>query len=253
MSARKTRRRTSKGSARKTTGRGSSGLLRLLVLVPLVLAALSVVLVGALRWLDPPSSAFMLEHRLAGLWTEGRAPRLAYRWVDLDDIDPELALAVIAAEDQRFPEHHGFDLVELRQVLAELGEGGPSRGASTLTQQTAKNLFLWPGRDYLRKGIEAWFTVLIETLWPKRRILEVYLNIAQFGPEVYGAEAASRRYFDRSAANLGRSRAARLAAVLPDPRGYRLDRPSERRERRVGWILAQMRQLGGIAYLERLR
>lgn len=218
-----------------------------------VLIVVPLVLVLVLRWVDPPTSAFMLEHRVLAPLTTGGSGELHHQWVDWEGIAPSMALAVIAAEDQRFPAHRGFDLVEIRNALEHFDSGGPLRGASTISQQTAKNLFLWPGRDYLRKGLEAWITLLIETLWSKQRILEVYLNIAQFSPDTFGVGAASWRYFDRPAIALDAALAARLAAVLPNPVRYRLDAPSARVLRRTEWIRAQMRNLGGTAYLERLR
>jgi monofunctional biosynthetic peptidoglycan transglycosylase len=210
----------------------------------------SIITVGLLRWIDPPTSAFMLRHWVGATWDGAPRPRLYHEWVRADAIPPAIALAAVAAEDQRFPEHAGFDWVELKRAWAEYRSGGRLRGASTISQQTAKNLFLWPGRDYLRKGLEAWFTVLIETLWPKQRILEVYLNIAQFGPDTYGVGAASWRFYDRPVVTLGGAEAARLAAVLPNPEIYRLDAPSASVQRRTSWIRQQMRQLGGTGYLD---
>jgi monofunctional biosynthetic peptidoglycan transglycosylase len=217
-----------------------------------VLALLSVLSVGLLRWLDPPGSAFMLRHWLTASWAGEPRPRLYHEWVGTEAIAPAMVLAAVAAEDQRFPKHHGFDLVQLKQAWADYQAGGRLRGASTISQQTAKNLFLWPGRDPLRKVLEAWLTLLIETLWPKERILEVYLNIAQFGPDTYGVGAASWRLFDRPAVALTRSQAARLAAVLPNPELYRVQSPSATVRHRTDWILRQMRQLGGVGYLERV-
>jgi monofunctional biosynthetic peptidoglycan transglycosylase len=173
-----------------------------------------------------------------------------YQWVPLERIAPEAALAVVAAEDQRFPLHSGFDFAEIRNALRGHGKSRRVRGASTLTQQVARNLFLWQGRSYLRKGLEAWFAGLLELLWPKRRILEVYLNIAEMGERTFGVEVASRRYFGRSADALTRQQAALLAAVLPSPRRYRVDKPSPYVLERRNWILKQMQQLGGIGYLE---
>ncbi len=215
----------------------------------MLLSALAVLL---LRWVNPPTSAVMLGQRIAALWQDDAPRTLHHEWVDWTLIPPPVALAVIAAEDQRFPQHAGFDMVELRNAWSAFQNGRRLRGASTISQQTAKNLFLWSGRDYLRKGLEAWFTVLIEALWPKQRILEVYLNIAQFGPDTYGVGAASWRYLDRPIFALGNREAALLAAVLPNPHRYRLDPPSASVQRRAERIRGQMRQLGGTAYLERL-
>ncbi|WP_295542387.1 monofunctional biosynthetic peptidoglycan transglycosylase [uncultured Thiohalocapsa sp.] len=211
---------------------------------------LSVLLVAPLRWVDPPTSAFMVRHWISATGSGAPRPRLFHEWVDADVIPPVMALAAVAAEDQRFPEHVGFDLVQLRQAWAEYRSGGRLRGASTISQQTAKNLFLWPGRDPLRKALEAWLTLVIEALWPKERILEVYLNIAQFGPSTFGVGAAAWRFFERPAAALTATQAASLAAVLPNPERYRAAAPTAYVERRSRWIRRQMRQLGGIAYLD---
>lgn len=213
---------------------------------------LSVLAVGLLRWLNPPTSAFMLKQQLAGRLNSQQPAILYHEWVDLSAMPPSLALAVVAAEDQRFPQHAGFDLVEIRKAWQRYRNGGRLRGASTISQQTAKNLFLWSGRDWARKGLEAWFTLLIEALWSKQRVLEVYLNIAQFSPDTFGVGAASWRYFERPAIALKPDQAALLAAVLPNPKIYRLDAPSARVEQRARWIRRQMRQLGGVEYLEGL-
>ncbi|MDH3224805.1 MAG: monofunctional biosynthetic peptidoglycan transglycosylase, partial [Gemmatimonadota bacterium] len=190
-----------------------------------------------------PTTAFMI--REVVVRGDQYPGGIRYDWVKAADISPNLALAVLAAEDQRFPVHHGFDLEEIRKAM---GETGRRRGASTVSQQVAKNLFLWPG-GWARKGLEAYLTVLIETLWPKRRILEVYLNVAEFGPGVFGAEGASRAYYGKPAAALTSSEAARLAAVLPSPRRMSVARPSEYVVRRGREIELRMRQLGGASYL----
>lgn len=213
---------------------------------------LSMAAVLLLRWANPPTSAVMVTQWIANHFQSGKPSSVLYRWVDLERIPPPVALAAIAAEDQRFPIHRGFDLVEIRRALATFQDGGRLRGASTISQQTAKNLFLWSGRDYPRKALEVWFTILLETFWSKQRILEVYLNIAQFGPETYGVGAASERYLGRHVQDLGFQDAALLAAVLPNPVRYRLDAPSAHVQRRAAWIGRQMRQLGGLEYLKRL-
>ncbi len=213
---------------------------------------LSLLAVLLLRWLDPPISAVMVGHWIAAHFGPREPPYVQQEWADWETIPPSVALAAIAAEDQRFAQHHGFDMVELRKAWNTFRSGGTLRGASTISQQTAKNLFLWSGRDYLRKGLEAWFTLLIEALWSKQRILEIYLNIAQFGPDTFGVGAASWRYFDRPVVALNGHEAALLAAVLPNPNAYRLDAPSAYVRNRAAWIRRQMRQLGGTGYLERL-
>jgi monofunctional glycosyltransferase len=215
-----------------------------------VLATLSILLIVALRWIDPPTSAFMLKHRISS-WVDGKGADLRYHWVDWGQIAPGVPLAVVAAEDQRFPSHRGFDLVEMEKAWNRFSRGGRLRGASTISQQVAKNLFLWQEKSLLRKGLEAWLTLAIELTWPKRRILEVYLNIAQFGPDIYGVGAASLEYFGRSAKALSQRDASLLAAVLPNPELYRLTAPSAHVHRRAAWIRRQMRQLGA-TYLKGL-
>jgi monofunctional biosynthetic peptidoglycan transglycosylase len=211
---------------------------RWLVRGALAVLALSLLLVAPLRWLDPPTTAFMLRDRLAGTAIE-------HRWADWNALGPALPIAVVASEDQKFPHHHGFDLAQIRDAV----EGGGDRGASTISQQVAKNLYLWSGRSWLRKGIEAWFTLLIEAMWPKRRILEVYLNVAEFGPGLYGAWAATERYYDRPPDLVSLEEAARLVAVLPSPSRIDPTRESAYVAERSSWIMGQIRQLGGPAYL----
>jgi monofunctional biosynthetic peptidoglycan transglycosylase len=171
-------------------------------------------------------------------------------WRDYEDISPHLLLAVVAAEDQRFYDHHGFDLKEIKNAIEERSGGGRMRGASTLTQQTAKNVFLWPTRSWWRKGAEAYFTVLIEALWPKRRILEVYVNVAEMGPGVYGVESAAQRYFNTSVSELTPQEAALLVSILPSPLTRDPRAPTASLKERQAWILTQMDNLGGIRYLE---
>jgi monofunctional glycosyltransferase len=218
----------------------------------LVVTALPVV---AMRWMDPWYSAFMLD---AALEARGRPKyQTDYRWVDLERISPHAAVAVIASEDQLFPFHTGFDFKSIREAVRhnerQARRKRPHiRGASTITQQVSKNLFLWSGGGYLRKGLEAYFTLLIELTWPKERILEVYLNVAQFGDGIYGVEAAAQRFWHKPAARLDRWEAATLAAVLPNPIRFRANAPSPYIQLRRDQILAQMRGLGGPRYLDQL-
>lgn len=206
-----------------------------------------------LRFVDPWTTAFMVDARIASWFDDDPRPlNLRHTWRDYSKISAQLPLAVVASEDQRFPTHRGFDLEQIRKAMNEAQRGRRARGASTISQQVAKNLFLWNGRSWVRKGLEAWFTVLIETLWPKKRILEVYLNSAEFGYGIYGAEAAAQAFFRKPAARLTRDEAARLAAVLPNPVRMRADRPSRYVQRRQGEIAAQMAALGGTAYLAEL-
>jgi len=211
------------------------------------LLLLVVSLIVLFRFVNPPTSAFMLGHFLSGSGYE-----LRQEWVSLDDISPWMPLAVVASEDQRFPHHRGVDFDAIRKVLAEYQAGQGLRGASTITQQTAKNLFLWNGRSFVRKALEAGLALGIDALWPKRRIIEVYLNIAEFGQGVYGVEAASRLYFGVPARKLSQTQSARLAAVLPNPKILSAANPSAYVWERVAWIRGQMAQLSGLRYLQEL-
>lgn len=224
---------------------------RLSWITALLWVVTTVALVALLRFVPPPTSAFMIERRIDA-WVHGEHGFvLRQRWVALAQMSPELSIALIAAEDQKFPDHHGFDVQAIQDALDAAEDGERLRGASTITQQTAKNLFLWSGRSFVRKGFEAYFTMLLELLWPKRRILEVYANVAEFGDGIYGATAASETFFRKPASALGLREAALLAAVLPSPRRYRADKPSSYVQKRAGWIEHQARQLGGPGYVPR--
>jgi len=215
------------------------------------LAIASVVPVAILRTATPPTSAYMIRARVADPATGSPCESISYTWVERSEIAPDLRLAVVLAEDQRFLLHDGFDLRSLRRALRER-EAGRIRGASTLTQQVAKNLFLWPGPSYLRKGIEAWFTLWIERLWTKQRILTVYLNIAQFGPCIFGAEAASRIFFEVPAVDLTPEQAALLATVLPNPLRLRAHNPGPYALERQAEILDLMATHRGRGHLRGL-
>lgn len=220
--------------------------------LPLLLLAISVLQVLALRFVDPPFSAFMAARQLEALGQGDRGFRVAYDWRDLDAIAPSLPVALVAAEDQDFAHHNGFDFKAIEKARASNARGRKVRGASTISQQLAKNLFLWSGRSWARKGVEAWYTVLIEALWPKRRILEVYANVAEFGDGIYGAQAAARSYWRKDASRLSPTESARLAAVLPSPRRYSAARPGPYVQRRTRWIERNARQIGGAGYLQTL-
>ena len=217
------------------------------VALTLLLALLGAVL--ALRWLDPPTSAFMLTARAEAAWNGDHRYHTEYQWRSLEQISPQAALAVIASEDQQFPFHAGFDFTSIRAAVRAHERGARLRGASTISQQVSKNLFFWSGRSLIRKAFEALGTVMIETCWPKERILEVYLNVAEFGHGIYGVEAAARHFFHVPAARLTSSQAALLAAVLPDPRRLHPDAPSRYLLAQRDRILQQMSNLGGAAYL----
>jgi monofunctional biosynthetic peptidoglycan transglycosylase len=205
-----------------------------------------------MRWLNPIASTFMLRDRATALFSGDKNYRFEHRWANWQNISANMKVAVIAAEDQRFPDHWGFDFDSMEKAWQNNQRGRKVHGASTLTQQVAKNLYLWPGRSLLRKGVEAYFTVLIETFWPKKRILEVYLNSAEFGKGVFGVEAASRHYFRKPAAQLSAQDAALLAAVLPGPKRFLVDRPTAYVRARQAWVLGQMAQIGGAALASEL-
>jgi len=226
-------------------------LLRRLLRALLWFAAVSIVLVLVFRWVPPPGTALMLERKVQS-WVSGEPIDLQREWVSWDHISDDLKVAVIAGEDQKFASHWGFDIPAIQAALAFNERGGNVRGASTLTQQVAKNLFLWPGRSWLRKGLEAWFTGLMELFWTKQRILEVYLNSAEWGQGVFGAQAAARYHFGVEASQLSRQQAAQLAAVLPSPLKWNAGKPSTYVASRASWIRRQMSQLGGPSYLMQL-
>ncbi|WP_255448548.1 monofunctional biosynthetic peptidoglycan transglycosylase [Telmatospirillum sp. J64-1] len=213
-------------------------LLRKLVLgmaaaLAILLVVLPLLLMLAYRFVPPPGTPLMLIRLAQG---EG----LEKDWVPLSSISSNLQRAVIASEDSRFCTHRGFDWGAIEHAVAQWREGGRVLGASTISMQTSKNLFLWPDRTMLRKGVEAWLTVLLETVLPKQRILEIYLNIAEWGPGIYGAEAAARTHFGKSAQNLTTREAALLAAVLPAPRSWSPSRPSNHVSRRAATIQARL-------------
>ncbi len=224
-------------------------LIGLSVLMILLLFAILLVF----RWVPVPTSAFIYhQNALARKAPEIHDPA-EYQWASWDEISPYLALAVIAAEDQRFPTHWGVDTIELKKALAEKRSSkGVPRGASTITQQLAKNLFLWNGRSYPRKILEAGLALAIEIAWPKKRILEVYLNVAQFGDAIFGAKESSRILFDKDPIDLTKKEAAILAAVLPRPAISDVHNPRPKTLRKQQWILKQMKQLGGLQYLKKL-
>ncbi|GAB3640886.1 monofunctional biosynthetic peptidoglycan transglycosylase [Spirosoma arcticum] len=221
--------------------------------------------VKAFLWLFFGSLGYVIVLKYVPVWV---TPLIVSRWMDTigtnesghiykkwrpyDNISREAALAVVASEDQAFPTHWGFDFDEIQDAIKENQRRKRPRGASTISQQVAKNVFLWNGRSYLRKGLEVYFTALIELIWGKKRILEVYLNVAETGPMTFGVEAASMRYHGHSAASLTRSEAARIAAVLPNPRQFSISRPSNYIQRRTSQISRQMRALGGQRYIRNL-
>lgn len=220
------------------------------LLIYLFLATAVPVLV--LRWVPPPTSMFMVIQQVSALAGGDWHYRVRYRWTPWQSISPQIKLAVVASEDQTFAQHPGFDFKAMTRALEKNRTTQRIRGGSTITQQTAKNLFLFPGKSYFRKIFEAYFTLLIELSWPKDRILEVYLNIAEFGDGIYGVGAASPIFFHKPASRLDAHDAALMAAVLPNPKILRVDQPSEYVHKRQSWILEQMDYLRGRHYLDLL-
>lgn len=243
MASRK-KRPTKKRTTRKRRTRPRC-LWRLAARAALALGLLSIAMVIPWRWVTPPTTAFMLRERIAR--GDTARPVVHYKWVPREQISANLAVAVIASEDQKFPSHHGFDFQSIGRALKAWRHH--PRGASTISQQVAKNLFLWHERSLVRKGLEAYLTVLIELLWPKQRILEVYLNVAEFGPGLFGAGAASEAIFGKPADRLTLHEAALLTAVLPSPSNLSAAHPSEYVLQRAARIEKATRNLGGHRYL----
>lgn len=209
---------------------------------------ISVLLVLVFRWVPIPFSSFMVQAKFNDFSEE-----IHYSWVSYEKIAPNLVLAAIASEDQKFPNHYGVDLSAISNAFKRNWRSSRTLyGGSTISQQTAKNLFLWPGKSYVRKGIELYFTFLIELLWSKQRIIEVYLNVAQFGEHTFGVKAASQKYLKTKPNNVSKSNAARMMVLLPNPRESRFYNPNQTTQRKVQHILTQMRQLGGTAYIKEL-
>jgi len=231
--------------ARKKKRKFRWRLLKWMMVVLAIAVCMSVALVLPLRWVSPPTSSFMLQD------DSGRIP-VYYEWTDWDRLGTSTALAVVASEDQKFAQHFGLDVGSIADSIEDAEDGGRMRGASTISQQVAKNLYLWPGRSLVRKGIEAYLAVMLEICLPKRRILEIYLNIAEFGPGIYGVAPASEHFFGKEASTLSDREAALLAAVLPNPIAYHAGNPSEYLRERQQWIITQMARLRREQWLQLL-
>ncbi|BEU02233.1 monofunctional biosynthetic peptidoglycan transglycosylase [Agarivorans sp. OAG1] len=210
----------------------------------LLLALFAELMVLALRWIDPSIWSWRI-HR-AWFPPVSYPEQVQHQWIPLANINKSMPLAVVAAEDQRFLSHYGVDFLAIWKAYKSNQQGGRLRGGSTITQQTAKNLWLWPSQSYWRKAVEAGFAGLLELNLPKSRIIEIYLNIAEFGPGIYGVEAASQHYFALSSSQLSAHQAASLAALLPSPYRYSLNPNSAFMSQRISWIRQQMRQLGSL-------
>jgi monofunctional glycosyltransferase len=196
------------------------------------------------RWIPIPVTPLMLK-RCVQQVANGEELRLWKDWEPLENISPNLQLAVVVCEDQEYLDHSGFNIEAMKKAFKSNKKGRKLRGGSTISQQTAKNVFLWDGRNYLRKGLEVYFTILIETFWSKERILEVYLNVAELGKGIYGAQAASYYYFKKDAIDLKKTEAATLAVILPSPRKYNALKPGPFVTKRRDWTVNQMRMWGG--------
>ncbi len=213
----------------------------------------SILWVLVLRWLAPPATLTMLSRRLSGFGPDSLHQPIGYRFVPIDEVAPAVPLALIAAEDQNFLHHHGFDFDAMYKAAQRNRKGKKIVGGSTISQQVAKNVFLWQGRSYIRKIAEAYFTFLIELFWGKKRIMEVYLNVAETGPGVFGVEAAAQKYFKKPASQLTRNQAALIASVLPNPNKYSVKRPDWKIRRKASRVQRGMRQLGGNKHVEELQ
>lgn len=213
--------------------------------------AVSITLVVILKFLPIWFTPTMLDRKISAI-SDGEDSEIHYDWTSYENISKEAALAVVAAEDQFFPDHTGFDFKAMNKAFQGNLKGKRLKGASTITQQVAKNVFLWQGRSYIRKGLEAYFTLLIELIWGKERILEVYLNVAETGKMTFGFEEGAKKYFGHSTATLSRTEAARMAAVLPNPIRFSVTNPSNYIQRRSNFIARQMRMLGGKSYVRDL-
>ncbi|WP_245590046.1 monofunctional biosynthetic peptidoglycan transglycosylase [Desulfonatronum lacustre] len=246
-----------RNKSRKTSSKAKKRLIlakfivRMVAFTVFTLVIVSVFLIGILRFVPPPTSAFMVKRQLDGLFQQDKSARIHYQWVDWEFISPHMGLAVVASEDQKFPHHRGFDFQSISDALEERRTKGRIRGASTITQQAAKNLFLWEGQSFVRKGFEAWFALLMEMLWSKRRILEIYLNIAEFGDGVYGVQSAAVIFLGKEPSQLTRREAALMAAVLPNPKRFSIVAPSGYMQQRTRQIERQMNNLGA-SYLKHL-
>lgn len=209
--------------------------------------AISILLVIVFKWVPVPFTPLMAIRAVENKW-EGKDAVLSHDWVPLEEISPNLQKAVIASEDGNFLNHYGFDFQAMQKAFKNNQKGKRIKGGSTISQQTAKNVFLWQGRSYLRKGLEAYFTVLIELIWGKERIMEVYLNSIEMGKGVYGAEEAAKHWYRKSAVNLTKREAAGIAAILPNPLKYKATNSSSYIERRKDKILRNMRHVGKLEY-----
>lgn len=223
-------------------------ILRMLFEFIILFVITTFLLVLLLRFINPPTTSYIISKNLF----DSNVNNIEQIWADIESISKEMQIAVIASEDQLFADHYGFDIKQIEKAIDEKQSGKRTRGASTISQQVAKNLFLWQDKSWFRKSVEVYFTSLIELTWSKKRILEVYLNIVELGRGVFGVEAASRKYFNKSAARLSGHEAALLAAVLPSPVKRSVVSPSGYTLKRVERIQREMKNIGGVSYLDKL-
>ena len=214
-----------------------------------VIATILIILL--MRWIDPFFSSIMLQRQVEAL-IDGKIEFINHDWIDFDEVSPYVPIALIAAEDQNFSEHFGFDFEQIKKAYKDIQRRKRFRGASTISQQLAKNLFLWEGKSFVRKGVEAYFTVLIEALWSKKRIIEVYMNTIELGDLTFGVATASEKFLKKDASKLTSSEAALIASVLPNPKKFLIARPSGYVRARQSWVLRQINLLGGKDYLKNL-
>lgn len=235
-------------TGKKTFRKKLSSIFKWLLKATVIFFIATVLMVFLMRWINPVTSSIMVQRQISN-FIKGDFELIKYHWVDYDDVSRYVPIAIVAAEDQNFPNHWGFDFKQIEKAMKQNKKGKRIRGASTITQQVAKNLFLWEGKSFVRKGIEAYFTVLIELLWSKKRILEVHMNIAEFGKNIFGVGIASIAYFKKPPDKLTINQAALLAAVLPNPIRYSVVKPSGYVRGRQTWIIKQINSLGGPDYL----
>lgn len=209
----------------------------------------TILIVFLMRWINPVFSMFMFQNQIE-VFIEGEIKFVKNSWIDYDEVSQYVPIALIAAEDQNFANHFGFDFEQIKKAIKDNLHRKRIRGASTITQQLAKNLFLWEGKSYVRKGIEAYFTILIELLWSKQRIIEVYMNVIELGDMTFGVASASKYFLKKDASKLSPAQAALIASVLPNPKRFSIARPSGYVKARQSWVLRQINALGGIQYLK---
>jgi monofunctional biosynthetic peptidoglycan transglycosylase len=240
----------------KTASRGKKGIfkggflklvLRILKLVFIVFITSSILVVIIYRWVNPPITFLMIERGFERK-SDGKDWKIDKQWIDFDKIADPMKRAAVAAEDQRFLDHFGFDFKAMENAIDKNAHSHKLQGGSTISQQTAKNVFLWPGRSYIRKGFEAYFTLLIETFWSKKRIMEVYLNVIEMGDGIYGVEAASQAYYHKSASNLDNYQAAAIASIWPSPLKWSPTNPDDHLRHRQYLIRKNMRRLGPLDF-----